>query len=235
MISEPGVTLTDYGLAIECAIFAGLLIAVDRPDSSLRRPLIVFFAMGAVASAAGGTWHGFFNGAGIASQLLWVVTLLALGISSLAAWFIGARLICPPKTQRYISQLAVGLAITYAIVVVWVTHSFLIAIVHYLPALVFLTGAVCAHACRVRSTGLVYGVIGLMLMFVAAGIQWSGEDWTLGGWVISHNTIYHLVQGIALALFFKTALWCVKTGQGTGASVLTSRPASVVELGVTRT
>lgn len=54
---------------------------------------------------------------------------------------------------------------------------------------------------------LLYGIAGLLLMFVAAGIQSGGAGLNLA--YFNHNAIYHVVQGVALALFFKSALWYV--------------------------
>ncbi len=211
MISELDVTLTDYGLAVECALFAKMLVQVDRPACPLCAPLVVFFAMGCVASFAGGTWHGFFHDGGPASQCLWIATLLAVGTSALAAWTIGARLICEHTIQRVITTSAFMMTIAYTVVVVSVSHSFVIAIVNYLPALVFLTGSFLTLYVRVRSSELIHGMAGLLLMFVAAGIQWGGSSLDLAN--LNHNAIYHIVQGVALALFFKAAFWCVETDQ----------------------
>jgi hypothetical protein len=97
-------------------------------------------------------------------------------------------------------------------VVLRVTDSFFAAIVVYVPALVFLTGAIVALYARSRTRELLYGVASLLLMFVAAAIQRSEVGIDLLD--LDHNALYHVVQGVALALFFRAAWWCVDTEHG---------------------
>lgn len=213
MITDLDVTLTDYFLAIECALFAYLLCRVNRLTSMLKTSLVVFFIMGSIASFAGGTWHGFFHdGGGVGGRVLWCCTMLAIGVSALSAWSVGACLALTPRLQLAVTSAAAIATLAYAFVVICVTDSFFAAIVVYLPALVFLTGAFVAIYVRLRSRELLYGIAGLLLMFVAAAIQWSevGNDLL----DLDHNALFHLVQGVALALFFKAAWWCVNTEHG---------------------
>lgn len=214
MITELDVTLTDYFLAIECALFAYLLCRADRPNSTLKTSLVVFFIMGSIASFAGGTWHGYFHDrGGVGGRVLWTCTLLAIGVSALSAWSVGACLVLTPRLHRAVTSAAAMATLVYAFVVIRVTDSFFAAIVVYLPALVFLTGAFVALYARLRTRELLYGVAGLLVMFVAAAIQRSEVGIDLLG--LDHNAFYHLVQFAALALFFKAAWWCVATEQGT--------------------
>lgn len=60
VISEPDVTLTDYGLAIECAAFAYLLSRRGCRGDPLRTSFMLFFASTALAAFTGGAVHGFF-------------------------------------------------------------------------------------------------------------------------------------------------------------------------------
>ena len=213
MITEPDVTLTDYGLAIECAVFAYVLYRAERPTHALRTWLVVFFVMGSVAALAGGTVHGFFHGRSTVGGRLPLVlcTLLAIGGSALAAWAVGARFMTTQTLQRLIMSGAIVASVAYGFVVVRITSSFLVAVVNYLPALVFLTGTFVVLYARVRASEVLCGVAGLLLMFVAAGIQWGGV--ALHPVYFNHNALYHVVQGVALALFFKAALWCITAEQ----------------------
>src|SRR5258708_38112958 len=61
-MTEPDVTLTDYGIALECAILAGLLYRCRSGRGDLRRPFVLFFASSALGALAGGAVHGFFLG-----------------------------------------------------------------------------------------------------------------------------------------------------------------------------
>src|SRR5689334_2512467 len=93
MITEPAVTLTDYGLAIECALFTYLLSSRGDRHQRLRPWFVLFFASASVAALTGGTAHGFFpNVETTGYAVLWPATFLALGVTALAAWAIGARI-----------------------------------------------------------------------------------------------------------------------------------------------
>lgn len=59
MITEPDVTLTDYGLALECVLFTYLLHQQGHWRNSIRAWFILFFGSVGLAALAGGTVHGF--------------------------------------------------------------------------------------------------------------------------------------------------------------------------------
>ena len=68
-MTEPDVALTDYALAIECALFAYLVRGRENA---------FFFGSAAVASLAGGTVHGFFLDAStLGNAVLWRITIAA--------------------------------------------------------------------------------------------------------------------------------------------------------------
>ena len=60
MITEPDVTLTDYGLAIEGAVFTYLLCRRRDLQHPLRFWFMLFFGLAGVAAITGRTTHGFF-------------------------------------------------------------------------------------------------------------------------------------------------------------------------------
>ena len=185
MMTEPDVTLTDYGLALECALFVVLLL---RRKSTARRWWVVFFASASLASVLGGTVHGFFNDeAGAAYAVLWPATLIALGGAPLAGWFIGAELL---KVRRGIAVCAWLLFAVYVVTLLFVTQAFWVAILHYLPPAVFLLAAFAIT----RDTR---GLAGILLLFAAAGVQQSGIEFLL-----SVNALYHVVQSVAFLMLF---------------------------------
>src|SRR5262249_13659129 len=97
LIADVVVALTDYGLALECAILARLLWRGRRPAPSLDIRFAVFFGATALAALAGGTFHGFVSDTQrTAGALLWRVTLLAIGVAATMAWQAGAGLLLSP-------------------------------------------------------------------------------------------------------------------------------------------
>jgi hypothetical protein len=204
LITEPDVTLTDYGLAIECAILAYLLWRRGDPKQPLRAWFILFFVSVGLASLLGGTVHGFFPEVEATGyRILWPATLLAIGVAALAGWGIGAWLQFPgPAAQRITSAAGLLLA-GYAVLVVMVTQTFLAAIVFYLPAAAFLLMVLLLAYRRTRNRQALAGTIGLGLTFVASGVQQSGVG--LHPVYFNHNALYHLIQAAALLLIFWSA------------------------------
>jgi hypothetical protein len=180
---EPAVTLSDYGLALECALFTGLCAAWRGrtwPWSTL------FYAALATAALAGGTAHGFWPSDGEpVHEALWTTTLLALGAVALA--MVG---MC--RAPRALLLGAAAVAIAYAVAVLLGARAFLVAIVCYLPAAAallvrFLT---LDGGWRARA-----GAAGVILTFVAAVIQVMNLAPSPS---FDHNALYHVVQGVAL-------------------------------------
>jgi hypothetical protein len=84
MMTEPDVALTDYGLAIECALFSYLLYRRGG-QQPLRGWFVLFFASTGLAAFTGGTVHGFFLDVETKGYaILWPLTLVAIGITALS-------------------------------------------------------------------------------------------------------------------------------------------------------
>ena len=81
-MTEPDVTLTDYLLAAEAALFFVLLQRGNVGSARLRTWFSLFFASGLVASLCGGTVHGFLLEPGWGQSALWLITLLAMGVAA---------------------------------------------------------------------------------------------------------------------------------------------------------
>ena len=207
MIAEPDVTLTDYGLAIECALLAWFLARSPTSAETLRKWFIVFFAAVGLAALLGGTVHGFLTDrTTLLRALVWKGTLAAIGASALAAWLISAQLI-KPAARRWISAGAVVLFIGYLFAIVR-SDAFLVAIVHYLPAVVFLLGVFGWRYLRDRQAHYAWGVAGLLMTFAAAGVQQAGI--ALHPIWFNHNALYHLIQAVALLSLFIAARGIVR-------------------------
>jgi hypothetical protein len=203
-MTEPDVTLTDYGLAVECALFAWLLRRGDAGDAGQRARWILFFVAGAVAAAVGGTVHGFFlDPAGPGARLLWPLALLAVGGSALAGWAIGARLLLSPAGARGLEGVAVAAWVAYAGAVLGGARTFAVALGAYLPATLFLFAAFIARYRRTREPVFLAGLLGLGGTLVAAAAQHG----RLAAHPVyfNHNALYHVIQAGALWLLFAAA------------------------------
>jgi hypothetical protein len=185
-VSEPAVTLTDWLLAVECAVFAGML----------RGGFARLFAALALASLLGGTVHGFFPEEFWLDRALWRAALLALGASALFAAEIAGDLLGWARTRIVTRLVFLG----YAGLILTGRDRFGIAVTVYLPAVLLLLFAL-ARESRIRGERrIALGVWGLVGTLVAA----LGQQLRLGAHPVyfDHNALYHVVQAAALVLVF---------------------------------
>jgi Family of unknown function (DUF6962) len=135
---EPDVALTDFGLTIECLALAAWL-HWRTPMNPLRTWFVIFFAALGIAALLGGITHGFLDDPrSTLYGLTWSATLLAIGIAAVATWTIGARLLFSERTAKRVLVVAGLLFIVYAATILWISRSFTVAIVTYVPAVAFL-------------------------------------------------------------------------------------------------
>ncbi len=200
-MTEPGVTLTDYGLALECAVFAWLVWRVRRGRGEAGLWIFLFFASLSASSLFGGTVHGFFlDPASGGHVVLWPLTLLGIGVTALCGWAIGAALLTRPEITRLIIRAAGLQLVLYGAVVLFVSAAFWVAVVNYLPAALFLLVAFVVVARQGELAGAALGAWGLVLSFIAAAIQVL--QISIHPIYFNHNSLYHAVQAVALALIF---------------------------------
>jgi len=203
-ITDPAVTLTDYGLAIECAILLALLARPQASDETLQFWFLIFFAAAAAASLFGGTVHGFFKPADSRGRaILWPLTLLSILLSSLAAWFAAARLELQPRFETWARITAIALVFILTATVMFVARSFAIAIVGYLPSTLFLLFALVSAYRRRKEGAIAWGIAGLSLTLVAAGVQRLRI--AIHPVYLDHNAFYHVIQGVGFWMIYKAA------------------------------
>ena len=204
IILEPDVTLTDFGLAIECAWLAVWLHRRPLPGGPLDTWFVIFFGAVGIGALLGGIKHGFLSDTqSVIHGVVWKTTLIAIGIAALSTWIIGGRLLFSERAANRIPVFAVSLLTIYVATVLWVSQSFIVAIVYYVPATAFLLTAFFLIYLRHPRNYLVAGIFGLAMVFVAAVIQQSKASILSLG--LNHNAVYHLVQAIALGLVFVAA------------------------------
>ena len=206
---EPAVALTDLGLAAEGVVLAALVNRPRATDTALQGWFVLFFAALALAAFLGFVAHGFIvHKMSLAHRLVWRAVLLAIGVVSLAAWAIGARLIFPARIGKLIIALVALAFAAYAVLVLRHQRSFVVAVVAYLPAALFLLGVFLLQLRRAPTPGLRSGIAGLLLTLVAAVVQQLGFD--LHPVWFNHNALYHLIQALGLWLIYRAARGLVR-------------------------
>jgi len=203
-MTEPAVTLTDYALAVECAVFVIALSRLEARDKELRLWFVVFFASIGAASVIGGTVHGFFlEATSPGRRILWPATLFAILVTSLVGWNIGAVLQLDERKATLVRRLAIAQLVLFSMVVLFVTSRFYVGIIAYLPSTVFLLCALLRTHRRRPDTALRWGVAGLALTLAAAAIQQLHVG--IHPVYFNHNALYHVIQGGAFGMIFVAA------------------------------
>ena len=203
-IAEPAVTLTDFGLALECALLAVLLHRSKEDAGSVRAWFVAFFGALSAAALLGGVVHGFLNEPGtLAHTLAWNMALITIGVAALSAWMIGSRFAVVRRIDRMVRGFAIALFAAYCIILLFVRNTFAFAVIHYLPAGFFLLFAFAHAFFRSGKPHLLTALIGLSLTLVAAGVQQTGI--AVHPVYFDHNALYHAVQAVAVLVLFLAA------------------------------
>lgn len=200
-MTEPAVTLTDYAVAIECALFAALLARQRAIHRDRQSWFLVFFAAVGAASIFGGTVHGYYPDPQSPGWIiLWPATLLAVGATALAAWVIGAGLLWSPSITRRVTIAAATQFALYGVIVLCGSKGFRIAILNYLPAAFFLIAALAILYRRGKSAGAGWTAAGFAMTLVAGLMQQLKV--AVHPVHFNHNAFAHVVQAIAVLLIF---------------------------------
>lgn len=201
-ITEPITMLTDYAIALETLIFAVVLWQSGRQKQVSVRCWAV--ALGAVGVAAflGGTCHGFVVPLGRAWTLtLWRLMFYWLSLASflmLAATVISTL---PRRSQRWFLIIAGAKSMLY---LAWAANDrhFSYAIADYLSAMVIvLFLQVWALYQRRNLESACWIIAGIVLSGVAVAVQAS----PLAIGLFTSTDLYHLIQMMALYLFYRGA------------------------------
>lgn len=183
---EADVTLTDFGLAALCFVFAGMLVG-----GVAVAPLFagLYAALG-LAAFLGALSHGWFwdrtRGIGRAN---WLVTMLVIGAANLFLWLISARIFGWPEPWG--ALIAYGQFALYVALALFVTRSFLLSSGFSLPPTLALFAGF-------LWTGNWLGAAGLGVA-LAGAVQQAAKIPGLG---LTHNALYHVIQAVAFVLVF---------------------------------
>jgi hypothetical protein len=201
-MTQVDVSLTDYGLTMECMCFAYLIARLRKRASLLSGAFVVFFF--SIAIAAGGTVHGFFlDESSLGYRILWPFTLLVMGITALSGVYIGTALQFSRSPAIYINRIALVVFLAYIIIVLFIRRDFLIAILDYLPPLLFIGGAFLLAHRRQKKPAFLIGFLGVCTMLFAAAAQQAKVG--IDPRYFDHNALYHVLQAIALFMVFLAA------------------------------
>jgi hypothetical protein len=198
-LTEPSTLVTDYLLGTLTAVLAWRLATIGSGDKAARSWAAALGAT-AVASFAGGTYHGFGLAIGAeASANLWKSATLAMGVASfsLATSAIFASFKGPTRGTLFVAAAA-----KFGVYSWWMlSHdAFAYVILEYGSTLLFLLGLLAANLLRGESGHRAYIAGGVAISVVAALIQQSGVQLHRH---FNHNDLMHVVQLGAVWLLYQ--------------------------------
>jgi hypothetical protein len=204
-MNAPDVTLTDFFIALICLYFAVRLVYVQAMHHDLRKLFVGLFISTAVAAAAGGIFHGYFETSQtVWPKVLWKLTLLAIGCTAFYLWHIGFYFGLPQKSRRYTGFFLQMGILGYAFYVGYISQDFIVAIIAYLPAVLFLTGALIVRFFKAKDSRFLIAILAMVLTIAAAAIQVLKID--LHPQYFNHNAFYHVIQALGLYLLYRFSL-----------------------------
>lgn len=195
-ITEPVTLITDYLLAVECLVFAILLLRKSENETPILLWSISFFAIG-LAAATGGTYHGFVQSLSVPiSSALWKITLYSIGISTFC--MLSGMILAAIKGKVRTAFLILA-AIQFLAFAVLITRSYEYKyVIHdYVPAMAVIL-ALCIY--RLNKPYALWIISGILISFAAAGIQLSGFTLHKN---FNHNDLYHVIQMIAMYFLYR--------------------------------
>ncbi len=190
MVAEPMTMATDYALAAVTGCLCFFLFKQARQQSRTFWGLA--FAALAVAAALGGTHHGFVIDA------LWTLTVLAVGIASFAMLAGSAIATTSGRLRQGLIALALAKLLVYS---AWMLgHDEFIYVVADTGAALLAIAVL--HLFFFKNQESKWMLAGVAVSLAAAAAQASGFDLHPS---FNHNDLYHVVQIVALALFYSGA------------------------------
>jgi hypothetical protein len=196
-LHEPATFATDCLLAAWSCWLGSRLKAAHPATSWWRRT----FFWTAAAGLAGGIYHGFGPSmpAG-AAEWLWRATLIAISITSLC---LTLAAIHTNLKQRLFAWTAFAIGKAIVCIGYSMTHPvFLSAIVDYGSAMLLVLGLE-LNSWRTQGAAhakwIVAGIAASVAGAVVQQLHWAPHP------QFNHNDLYHLIQMLALALFYRGA------------------------------
>ncbi|MGE0744827.1 MAG: hypothetical protein AB7K86_06245 [Rhodospirillales bacterium] len=202
-IAEPVTMLTDYMIAGECLYFAVAL--ARRPAGRQARSqscwMLAFLFLG-VASVLGGSHHGLANAMSAAASF-WMWKLATLAVGPVTFFFLlgTARATLRPHLYR---PFAVAVAVELGVYLWWTWghDDYVYVIADYGSGLVLVLLMQAYAVVKLRSRSGEWMIAGALTSFAAAGLQMSEVSLHQH---FNHNDLYHVVQMVALYLFYRGA------------------------------
>lgn len=190
--------ITNFILASETFFVSGLLFPRPKSRYSAAWFWQIAILLLAISALIGGIDHGFFEviGQTPARVVVQHINWFFLGLLTLFLFLTTARQFFQPPVRTVLYVIA-GIQMVVYTIIMLMSNTFLVVIVNYAPVMVLL---LVMSIVGLRSgTGSWAMIVGIVISFVASGVQTAGID------VLSpfdHNSLYHFGMMIAVVCLY---------------------------------
>ena len=201
-MTEPMTMLTDYVLGVLALAFGCGILRKDRIDGQVSRSLWAYaFLSLSLSALVGGTYHGFQWQEDV-GDLLWKITTLLMGFTSL---FMTASVVyanCGGRMRRSWLVIA-GIKFLIYLGLVMTRDDFLLVIADYGSVMLAILVIALIQIFRRTRPEAPWLAAGVGVSLIAAGVQASGISLHER---FNHNDLFHVIQIPALYLFLRGGL-----------------------------
>ncbi len=201
---EFSIAVTDLLLCIESVLLAFMLYRMSRKTGprALSAGIYLFVFLGA-SSLLGAIFHAFFPNKtdSFAGWLVWMLTAISIGLVASTLWFVNAELFARKTWGVRIKRFTLLYLFVFVSYIFFIDYHYKSIILFYAPPLLMLGVIAVYKSFSTDDIRWRYLVTGIFLSIGAAVIQSSHT--AFGPLHLDYNTLYHIVQGIALIFFFK--------------------------------
>ncbi len=203
-IYEPMTAFTDLILFLLAGYFAKEIhtLFTDQLMNTHWHWTIAFWMIG-IGALLGAVSHGFGpHFPEIMKKIIWKLTVLSIGISCYFFLIASFSHVFPNTTVQWLKWVPLVLLVVYCGIIVK-NDSFSIVIMFYLPTMIFVLAMMIYSQFILEFNGSGLISIGILISFLAAGIQLSGFSLHKH---FNHNDIYHIVQMAGMYFIYKGVL-----------------------------
>ena len=204
LIHEPMTAFTDLILFLLAGYFAmeiHTLFTVQIMNTHWHWTF-AFWMIG-IGALLGAVSHGFGpHFPEMVKTIIWKLTVLSIGISCYFFLMASFSHIFPSATVQWLEWIPLILLMVYSTIIVK-DHRFMIVILFYLPTMIFVLVMMIYSQFILEFNGSGLISIGILISFLAAGIQLSGFSLYKH---FNYNDIYHIVQMAGMYFIYKGVL-----------------------------
>lgn len=214
-LHEFDVAITDLLLFAESAVFVYFLWQRQSTQTLLRRLLILLFLALGTSSLLGALFHAFFPAKATTTGgfAFWMLVATSIGITACAVWCINALIFKGQKFFKIVLPFVVLYITAFTYIMFFIDYQFKTIIFFYAPPMIVLALVSLIKFLRKHTFAWIGVLTGVILSFVAAAIQYLQIG--IHPIYFNYNALYHMIQGVALAVIFLSFLTLLKSNSET--------------------